>query len=211
MPFPKLPENSASILIGPPLSGKIEFLYLYLLSSLKNNQPVLLITTDKSPEDIKKEFVKNKIFYGPYKNILKFIDCYSYQAGNNLPNTEDTLRISSPIALNELSIAIAQIEAEFYRINPDHKVIFDSLSTVLMYSNPQMVGRFLQVIIARIKNAGGSILLTLEEGMHDKKDIVTMEHLMSAIVYIKHENNQILIKADGIQGFEDYQELTTNK
>jgi KaiC/GvpD/RAD55 family RecA-like ATPase len=204
MPFPQLPENSASILIGPPLSGKTEFIYSYMMQALKNKQPVLFIATDKSPEDIKKDLVKSKIFYGQYANIMRFIDCYSYQAGNNLPDTEDTKRISSPIALNELSIAIAQSEVEFYKINPNHKVIFDSISTVLMFSNPQMVGRFLQVIIARIRNAGGSILLTLEEGMHDRKDIVTMEHLMSAIIYTKHEKDKIYIKADGIQGFEDW-------
>ena len=207
MPFPQLPENSAAIVIGPPLSGKKQFLYNYMLESLKNKQPVLFILTDTSPEDIKKELVKNKIFYGPYVNILRFVDCYSHQAGNNINDTNDTLRISGPLALNEISIAVSKIEAEFYKINPKHKIIFDSLSTLLMYSNPQMIGRFLQIQIAKIKRAGGSILFTLEEGMHDKKDMITIEHLMQAIINIKKENNKVLIKAAGIQGFEEWVEL----
>ena len=178
-----------------------------MLEGLKAKEPVLFIETDTSPEDIKRELVKNKIFYGPYANILRFIDCYSQQAGNQIQDTTDTLRISGPSALNEISIAILKIETEFYKINQKHRIIFDSLSTLLMYSNPQMIGRFLQIMIAKIKRAGGSVLFTLEEGMHDKKDMITIEHLMSSIVHIKDDKDKILIKAEGIDGFEDWKEL----
>ncbi len=206
-----LPPNSASILVGPPLSGKKELLFSHMIESLKAKEPVIFILTDTSPEEIKKELVKAKIFYGPYVQILKFIDCYSQQAGIQVQDTADTLRTSGPVALNELSIAIARIEAEFFKINPKHKIIFDSLSTLLMYSNPQMVGRFLQVTIAKIRQAGGSILFTLEQGMHKKQDIITIEHLMNAIIHIKHEKGKILIKAAGIPGLEAWTELTTSK
>jgi len=202
-----LPPNSASIIVSPPLSGKKEFLYQHLIQSLKNKEPVVFLSTDASSEDVKKELVKNKIFYGASGNMLKFIDCYSQQAGNNVEDTSDTKRVPGPLALNEISIAIAQIEAEFYKISPKHKIIFDSLSTILMYSNPQMIGRFIQVLIAKIKNAGGSVLFTLEEGMHDPKDMVTIEHLMNAIIHVKKEKNKIRIKAEGIKGFEEWSEF----
>lgn len=205
-----IPPNSASILVGPPLSGKKEFIYNYMMDGLKNKEPVVFISTDCSPEDMKKDLVKSKIFFGVYKNILRFIDCYSCQAGNQVQDTNDTKRASGPLALNEISIALAQVEAEFYRINPKHRVIFDSLSTILMYSNPQMVGRFLQVLIAKIKNSGGSVLFTLEEGMHDPKDMIMIEHLMSAIIHVKHEKDEVLVKADGIEGMEDWNLFTTH-
>ena len=203
----QIPQISASIVIGPPLSGKKELVYRYMLEGLKNKEPMIFVSTDVSPEEIKRDMVKNKIFYGPFTNILRFIDCYSLQAGNQLQDTNDTIRVSGPLALNEISIAISKIEAQFHRINPKHRLIFDSLSTLLMYSNPQMIGRFLQVMIAKIKRAEGSMLFTLEEGMHDSKDIITIEHLMQAIIHIKREKDKILIKADGIQGLEEWSEL----
>jgi len=202
-----LPLNSASIILSSPLSGKKEFLYQKLQESLKNKEPVIFLLTDSSPEDIKKELVKNKIFYGAAGNFLKFVDCYSQQAGNNVEDTSDIKRVSGPLALNEISISLAQLEAELYRLSPKHLVLFDSLSTLLMYSNPPMVGRFLQILIAKIKNAGGSVLFTLEEGMHDPKDMVTIEHLMQAIIHVKKEKEKIVIKADGISGFEDWKEI----
>ncbi len=202
-----IPQNSASIVISPPLSGKKEFIYRIIQDTLKSKEPIIFLLTDSSPEDIKKDLMKNRIFYAAAGNKLRFIDCYSQQAGNMLEDTPDTKRVSGPLALNEISIALAQFEAELHKINHIHKIIFDSLSTLLMYSNPKMIGRFLQILIAKIKNAEGSIIFTLEKGMHDKKDIVTIEHLMQAIIHIKKKNNKTLIKAEGIEGLEKWTNL----
>jgi len=209
MTLPKLPDNSASIIISPPLSGKKEFLYSYLFDSLKNKEPVIFLSTDSSSEDIKKDLLKSKIFYGTYKDILRFVDCYSQQAGNNVQDSEDIRRVPGPIALNEISVVLAQIEAELYKISEKHIVIFDSLSTLLMYSNPQMIGRFLQILIAKIKNAGGSVLFTIEEGMHDQKDLITIEHFMDALVYVKKDKENVLFKVQSSKCSLDWCELNT--
>ena len=195
------------------MSGKKEFIYNILQESLKNKEPVIFLSTDSSSVDIKKELMQNKIFYASAGNTLRFIDCYSQQAGAPAKETEDTKIVSGPIALNEISIALAQLEAEFHKISPKHTVVFDSLSTLLMYSNPQMVGRFLQILIAKIRQAGGSVMFTLEEGMHKPEDMITIEHLMQAIIHLKKEQDKVLIKADGIPGLGEWGELnqTSNK
>jgi len=203
----KLPKEFACVIIGPPLSGKKELLYNYVLQTLKKGEPVMFITTDASAEDVKKDMVKNKIFYGSYSTNLVFIDCYSHQAGNLVAETSDTKRISGPLALNEISIAISEIQRHFYKRNPSHKVIFNSLSTLLMYSNPQMIGRFIQLMIAKIRKAGGGVFFTLEEGMHEQNVIVTIEHLMNAIIHVKKENGKVMVKADGIDGLDGWVEL----
>ena len=205
----KIPTNSALLLIGPPLAGEKQLIYKYMQESLNNNTPVLLISTDKSPEEIKKEMLKSKIFMTKFETdgILKYIDCYSHQTDELLKDTDVIRRVSGPLALNEISIALSDIERDFIKLNPQHNIIFSSLSTLLMYSNPQMVGRFLQVIIAKIKKAGGSILLTMEEGMHDEKVIVTIEHLMDVIIHVRKDEDKTLIRADGIQGFEKWSEF----
>lgn len=204
--FKNLPENSAMILVGPPLSGGRHVLYDYMLDGLEKNEPVLFISTDRSPEQIKKDLIKDKIFVTKYEenDFLKYIDCYSHQTEELLKDTDCIKRISGPLALNEISIALSEIEAEFFRKSKKHRIIFSSLSTVLMYSNPQMVGRFIQVLIAKIKKANGSVMFAMEEGMHDPKVIVTIEHLMDAIIHVKKEKDAIMIKADGIKGLGDW-------
>lgn len=188
--------NSANLIISPPLAGKLFFIDQQISAFLKKKNPLLYITTDKSPEDIKKRWLKKKFYYGSYEksNYLKFIDAFSYQTGSLIDSTNSIRRVSGPVALNEISVALAEIQRELYQLNPNHLVIFDSLSTLLMYTNPQTVGRFVQVITAKIKQAGGTIIYTLEQGMHDQKTIITIEHLMDQIIQIKQEKNRHLIK-----------------
>ncbi len=199
-----IPKNSASLLIGPPLAGEKHIIYRYVQESLAKKEPVLFVSTDRSPEAMKSEMTKDRIFLTKYETDgnLKYIDCYSHQTDEFLKDTGATRRVSGPLALNEISIAMSDIERKFIRINPQHLVIFDSLSTMLMYANPQMVGRFLQTIIAKIKKAGGSILLTMKEGMHDEKVVVTIEHLMDVVVHVKKDKGKTMMRADGLPGFD---------
>jgi hypothetical protein len=66
-----------------------------------------------------------------------------------------------------------------------------------MYSNAEAIGRFLQILLAKIKNLEGDSIFTIEQGMHDDKAIVTIEHLMDSIIELKKENNKLLIKENG--------------
>ena len=150
--------------------------------------------------------VKNKIFYSRYGSILRFVDCYSHQTGNIIPDTVDTKRVAGPLALNEMSIALADTERSFLKNKSRHLVIFDSLSTLIMYSNSEMVARFIQVLIAKVKNQGGSIFFTIEQGLHDSKAVITMEHLMDGIIEVKKDRNKILFKVKG-QNDDKWNEL----
>ena len=202
----KIPQNSAIVIISPPLEGKEELVYDYIRDKLKEKEPILIISTDKSAETVKAELLKRKIFFGDAetRGLLVFVDCYSMQVGEAVKNTPGIKRVPGPLALNEISVALSDIEKEFIRKNPKHIVIFDSLSTLLMYSNTQAIGRFAQVMIAKIKKAGGSAFFTLEEGMHAPDVLVAMEHLMDDIIFVKREAGKLLVKAKGMAGFEDW-------
>ena len=202
--FEELPENSVILALGPSLEGKKELLYEYLANCFRKNEPVLFITTDNPAENIKIDLVKNKIFYGG--KSVKFIDCYARQANESVPDTEDTKRVPGPLALNEMSIAIAEAERDIYAKNPKHRVIFNSLSTLLLYSNTQAIARFLQVLIARVKNSGGSGFFSIEKNMHDEQVITTMVHLMDGVVEFEKREGKIMAKTKGF-GSESWETL----
>jgi len=206
MIFEKIPQNSAIVVISPPLEGKEELVYDCIQNKLKEKEPILIISTDKSAETVKVELLKRKIFFGDAetKGFLVFVDCYSMHVGEAVKSTSTIKRVPGPLALNEISVALSDIEKEFFRKGPKHTIIFDSLSTLLMYSNTQAIGRFVQVLIAKIKKAGGSAFFTLEEGMHNPDVLVTMEHLMDDIIFVKREAGKLLVKAKGLTGFEDW-------
>ena len=186
-------SKKSTLVLSKPLEGKREFIENYARNAIKESKTLLFVLTDKSPEQLKQELLKDKIFF---KNIY-FVDCYSQQAGLNCQKSESIKYVSGPLALNELSIAISDFQREFLKKETPHLIIFDSISTLLMYSNAEAIGRFLQIIIAKIKNLEGDMLFTIEQGMHDDKTVVTIEHLMDTILEVKKEGNKILTKESG--------------
>jgi len=187
-------SKKSTLVLSKPLEGKKEFLDSTIARTTKENKAVLFVLTDKNPETAKQELLKEKIFF---KNLY-FIDCFSLQAGNaDAKDTENVKYVSGPLALNELSIAIGEFGREFLKKEFEYVIIFDSLSTLLMYSNADAIARFLQILIAKIKNLNGSVVFTLEQGMHDEKAVVTIEHLMDSIIEVKKENSKVFSKENG--------------
>jgi KaiC/GvpD/RAD55 family RecA-like ATPase len=186
-------SKKSMLVLSKPLEGKREFIENYARNAIKENKALLFVLTDKNPEQLKQELLKDKVFF---KNVY-FVDCYSQQAGLNIQKVENIKYVSGPLALNELSIAVSDFQRDFLKKEQPHLIIFDSLSTLLMYSNAEAIGRFLQIVIAKIKNLQGDMLFTLEEGMHDEKAIVTIEHLMDSIIEVKKEGSKIFTKESG--------------
>ena len=190
----KIPEKSAILIIGPPLSNKKDILYKLITSSLGRSEPVLFITTDYFPSDIEKDLAKNKILFKNYekKGYLKFLDCYSSQAKSSLSDTTIIKYIPGPLALSDISVALSEIESSYHKLSKHQNIIFQSLSTMLLYSKPEAIERFVQIIIAKTKNAGGSIFFTIEEGMHDKKVIFGLKHLMDGVIEVKNKKTKLI-------------------
>ncbi len=182
--FDKIPERSAILILGPPLSSKDNILYSLVSKELVHDSSVIFITTDHFPKDIEDILQKYSINPKKYEKSgnLRFIDCYSAQARDTYSHTEAAVITPGPLALNEISVALAEIENFLYRKNKKQFVIFQSLSTLLIYSRPEAIERFVQVIVARTKRVNGTIIFTIEEGMHDEKVVVGFEHLMDGII-----------------------------
>ena len=182
-------SKKSTLVLAKPLEGKREFIENYAKSAIKENKTLLFVLTDKSPEQLKKEMLESKIFF---KNFY-FVDCYSQQ-NNGTQKDEDNIKyVSGPLALNEISIALSEFGRDFMKKEADYDIIFDSLSTLLIYSNAEAIARFLQVLISKVKQLNGGITFTLEEGMHDAKAIITLEHFMDSVINIKKEDKRIFL------------------
>jgi KaiC/GvpD/RAD55 family RecA-like ATPase len=186
-------SKKAVLVLSKPLEGKKEFIENYARNAVKDNKALLFVLTDKNPGQLKQELLKDKVFF----KIIYFVDCYSQQAGLNLQKSDNIKYVSGPLALNELSIAVSDFQREFLKKEAPHLIILDSLSTLLMYSNAEAIARFLQVFIAKIRNLKGEVIFTIEQGMHDEKAVVTIEHLMDSVIEVKKEGHKLLTKENG--------------
>jgi len=184
---------TSSIVLSKPLEGKEDFILNYAHEILKEGKELVFVLTDRDVEEMKLQLEKNKI---NFKDIY-FIDGYSMQNLGKVNQSKNIKNVSGPMALNEMSIAISNFGRDFLKEHKTFSIIFDSLSTLLIYSNGDAIARFLQVLIGKIKNFNGEILFTLEAGMHDQKTLVTIEHLMDNITEVKIESGKVYAKSYG--------------
>ncbi len=179
-------HNPANVmLIGPTGTEKAVFAYHFAAAADPKKEAVYFICGDSSPDEIIKQ-AENFGINMNRENIF-FIDCYSPTLGGREEpeSTEKITVLSSPGALNDLSLAIS----EAIRKNADKRlrVVFQTLSTFVIHNPPNSIRKFLGVIEGRLKGAGATTLYVLEEGVHDKQTVTLIERGMEEIFVLEEK------------------------
>lgn len=192
-----IPEKSSIMILGPPKSGKTVLGLQFLLEGLHNKEYGIYAVTNTFPEDLVKRFETIGDIEEPLQNgLLKFVDCYTIYTGVQKENTLFIVRVSGPAALTEISIAFSQIMKKIPK-NSKVRVIFDSISTLLLHNTPKTVENFVQSMNGRIKGFGAVSMFIMEDGMHDQKDVTTINSLLDALIYLKKEGEERKIEING--------------
>ncbi len=183
-------EKKSALVIGPPRSEKLLFTEQFLVDGFKSNEMGVYIVTNDFPEDVISK-IKNVHGIGNFhveSGLMKIIDCYSSFIG--VPKAEsDTIKnVSSPQALNEISIALGK------SISNNSRVVLDSATTLLLQNPFGMVEKFFQSLIGKIKVYNSTILILLDEGTHNERDIAVLESLTNVTICFKSENGNKFIE-----------------
>lgn len=190
-----LPKGNCILLITPPLIETRLFCLEFIYKGIQEKQAGLIVTMDTSPEELKiKALPYNWILVlGEKNNSLRWVDGYSINASKNVKDTSAIKRIAGPVALSDIGIAISKVQTEFHKTHDFYRFMFDSLSTLLMYNEPNAVYRFLQFIIPKLKVTGALGFFTLAAGMHDQKIEMTLRHMMDGAIQIDNNLNMKIL------------------
>jgi len=207
----ELQEKSNILFIIPPRPEKTLFVSHYVNEGLNSHQPVIYVTTDISPAEIE---AKAKTFGWNFQEHtnkdLFFVDCYSW-ALEKKPVERNDIRVSGPSSLDDLSLSINQAASEANKASQLGRLVFQSLSTLLIYNSPGIVYKFCQVIGARLKSCGMTTLFMVEEGMHQSDVLATLEHMMDGIVEVRFEDGRWFISSSQIKSSGKVEVRITSK
>jgi KaiC/GvpD/RAD55 family RecA-like ATPase len=194
-----VPPKTTLLLIGPPGSGKTTFCQQFVYEGLKKTESAIYITLDSSPEDISnsmqqykwdtKPFIKQKKFF--------FLDAYSWKVGGAKENEWKRV-IHGGLDINALNLTISSILEKIS--NNSKRGVFDSLSTLLLYVPPELVVRFVPILVAKAKKSNTTQILVLEEGVHDQKTINTLSSVVDGVMEIKLDGNKRSLKITKMKG-----------
>jgi KaiC/GvpD/RAD55 family RecA-like ATPase len=193
-----VPDKSSILLLGPPKCGKSLFGIHFLFEGLSKDEYGIYIITNNFPEEVMKKFEKlgrvDKILE---KGLLRFVDCYSLHAGVEKQSTVFIIRVNGPTALSEIGIAFSEITKQMPK-GSKIRIVFDSVSTLMLYNPPNQIANFVQQFDSKAKKSGAVTVFIVEEGMHDEKDVTTLNSLLDVVIHLKREKDKNLIEVVGV-------------
>ena len=170
-------QNPANIiLMGPSGMEKNAVAFHFLAEGLKSKKDaVLAFSIDSAPQAMKDK--ASSIGLELNDENLFFIDCYSSTLGMPIPEgSKQLIYVPGPSALEDMSVAIKEVINR--TAGKKLRVVFYSLSSMMLYNPKESLVKFLQVVGGRLKNAEATTLLLVEEGVHDKQFLGMVEHGM---------------------------------
>ncbi|MBN2014943.1 MAG: hypothetical protein JW778_07170 [Candidatus Altiarchaeota archaeon] len=184
-----LPPGTCILLIVPPVIDVHLFCLEYIYKGLLSGEPGLVITMNYSPEDLKIRALQYGWFLvrGEQQNLLRWVDGYSLNARKDVENTPTIKRIGGSIALSDLTIGMSQAQKDFYSVKNYYRFIFDSLSTLFIYNDPNTIYRFLRTIIPKLRVSGGIGFFLLGAGMHDPQIEMTLRYMMDGTIEVTND------------------------
>ncbi len=181
-------DSNNVMVIGPPLVGKSIFVRNIVWEKVSNGFGGVYVTTKDTAEAVLDWFQRFNL------SDIKIIDCVSKTIFSDAPDTEDIKRVSI-MDLTGISVRINMFLDRFWKSGKRDVIIaFDSISTVLMYLNPQTVFRFLHVLTNRIKSFGAFAFYTVDEDMHDERTIAMLKQLFNGVIELKDEGNRRIFR-----------------
>lgn len=88
-----------------------------------------------------------------------------------------------------IGIKFSELLEEFHanRGLERNRVLFHSITVLLLYSNPETVFRFLHVFTGRIRSVGGLGVFVIESTVHDDRTMGTIQRLFDGVIEVEDD------------------------
>jgi len=183
-------DAGVNILIsGPPLSGKRKLALEGLAHGANDGEGAVVITTRDSSDRVLSDF--RALLENPDRANIGVVDCVTKHQGRSVSDTELVKYASSPLDMTGIGIKFSEFVEEFYtgRNVKQNRVVVDSLSTLLMYSDLQTVFRFMHVLTSRIEDADAIGFHVIESTAHDQESLNTLKQLFDGVVEVEADDS----------------------
>ncbi len=205
----KIQGGTNLLLLGPPLSGKEVFTKRFFYEAMKEEDGAgIYVSTTNGSKSIFNWFDRRNLSLSEYKDSFGIVDCVTESQDLEKPQKKDSVKFaSSPVDLTDIGVKISNLIKEFYMNLDKEKIrlVIDTVSVMIMYSDVKTIFRFLHTFSGRIKSIDGVGLYVLEAGSHEDKTIKTLKQLMDASLETKENNGNRKIRLQSREANFDWE------
>ena len=191
-----IPTKSNVLIYANPFIGKDILLKRFAAAGLQNGDGVIFVLTDKSFSEMREEMIKIEPRFSEFeeKGMVRYIDIYSPTVELK-EKSKWAIFVDSPVNRERIAYSILQAHKEME--NDRHRVIFDSLSTLIVYSDAKAVFRFLQVLSGTCKRMNTTSIFSMTRGMHEEIEVQTIKHLMDGVIELREKEARFQLRVQG--------------
>lgn len=191
--------SSNVLLTGPPFSGKEIMAWNFLATGVREGVPLVIVTTDKSINDIKHELgrIVPAVEEAEASGMIRFIDVYS-RSIQTKTQSQYAVTIDNIINISSLFKAVDNIVAQMMDHSSSYRLMFTSLTTYVNELDERLLLKFVQQFAQKRKSENGTCLYMLESGLFDTKVIDAIAYLMDGSISFKTEGSKRFLKVEGL-------------
>lgn len=176
------PERYSVLVVGSPDAGIFDFCTYLAAFYLRNGQSVVFVETNTSKAFLRRHLRNFGARHEEYEgSSLAMIDCFSEPS-----KIDDHDQICSPSDLPEI---LMKVRAAAEGMPAPVRIIFDSLSSLHIYSDPESVKEFFEKLSALAKEYG-SLTASLHEDMHPKEQVSSLVEACNGLIEMKIDEKQ---------------------
>ena len=152
------PFKSVSLIQGPAFIGKDVLLAQFISEGIKYGIPSLIVLTHYTTSKFRKRIVEmdNKLEEREKAGIVSYVDCHAKTVGL-MGKNPFAIYLNGVQDLNALYAAIERFESAYSKNFFYHRVIFDSLSSILRTHGINRTLDFINSLSAKIKAYNGNL------------------------------------------------------
>lgn len=189
-----IPENTSTLVYGPVKCGKSILANQFLYQGLLNNEPCLYVATDHGVKEFEYDMNEFNLSIDRFieDNSLYIIDTISDISELEIAESESVVasHINNP---TDIMIKVGSGVRYIYKKSPKFRSVLDSATTLLAYNDNMLIVRVLKAYIMRIREAGGTPIITYTEDSSDK----IVETMLKSMVHniIKMDGEELTVEA----------------
>jgi KaiC/GvpD/RAD55 family RecA-like ATPase len=181
-----IPENTVTLIYGPENVGKSIFCYDFAYNGLKQDEPCLYLSTDQDIQEIYQNMLDIGLELDEYleNQTLYVIDAATEDPEFEISEIYQTASVRNPTdILIKLTRSLRLISDK----SPRLRGIVDSATTILQSNSEMLIIRVLKTYILRIKEAGGTAVITYTQNTSDHRTETLLKSMVDNIIYLDGE------------------------
>jgi KaiC/GvpD/RAD55 family RecA-like ATPase len=171
-----VPPGSNILVMGDIFSGKDVLARSFLREGLKQKETCIMVTLNDTADKILEDMDVSE------GESLYIVDCISSRFGPTSLPSENVFFIDNPMNLAHIMVMVEDLIERGGEGGV--RLVIDSVSTLIMYSQIRVVFKFLHMLTAKVRSTGAVGLMLLEDNVHDEMEVRTIQPLFNGTIHL---------------------------